>query len=234
VQLASLRNEAAQARRIQTATVSVEVTDLAEAERKVALTVDALGGYVQDSRSAGEGAGRATSYVLRVPADRFEEAVEEAKALGVVRGATTQAEDVTEAYADLEMRLRVKRGVEARLRDLLSGRTGKLSEVIEVENELARVIEEVERIETALAGYDRRIAWSTVKLDLRQVVPIVHAGFREKVGRALHGGIASFTAALTGLVYLVAFLAPWLLLGSLLLGLVLRLKARRTRGENMA
>ena len=121
-----------------------------------------------------------------------------------------------------------------RLRDLLSGRTGKLSEVIEVEQELARVVEEVERLEGALAGYDRRIAWSTVRLELHQVAPIVQAGFRAQVVRAFRGGIASFTAVSTGLVYAGAFLSPWILLGSLLLWGFLRVRARRTRGESMA
>ena len=214
------------ARRIRTAELSLEVADLAPSEREVPSEMERLGGFVQDSRAAGEGTGRTISYVLRVPPQSFDDAVDALEALGKVLESSTQTQDVTEAYADLEMRIRVKKGVEARLRGILDQRAGKLSEVLEVENELARVVEEVERLETALHGYDRQIAWSTVKLELRQAPPIVQTGFVAKVSGAFQRGVATFTAALSALVYLLTFLTPWIVAGSVLLWVLLRIRLR--------
>lgn len=233
ITLASQRQAAETARRIRTATLSLEVADLASCEKEVPSRLERLGGYIQDSRASGEGVVRRTSYVLRVPADRFDDAVQDLAGLGQVLESSTQTDDVTEAYADLEMRVRVKKGVEERLRGILDEGTGKLSEVLEVENELARVVEEVERLETALQAYDRQIAWSSLKLELRQASPIVQAGFWDKVSGAFHGGMATFTAAISAVVYLVTFLAPWLLAGALVMWLVVRLRGRR-RGESVA
>jgi len=88
------------------------------------------------------------------------------------------------------------------------------------------VVEEVERLETALQGYDRQIAWSTLKLEVRQAQPIVQTGFSTKVAGAFHEGVATFTAAVSAMVYLVTFLAPWLLAGSVALWLVVRVRRR--------
>jgi hypothetical protein len=213
-------------KRIQTAALSLEVQDLGEAERRVVDETEALDGYVQDRRAAGEGEDRTSSLVLRVPAERFEDAVAAVEALGKVLEVTAETEDVSQAYLDLETRLRVKRGVEARLRGILDGRAGKLSEVLEVENELARVVEEVERIQAALHGYDRRIDWSTVKLHLRQRTAMVEAGFRANVADAFRQGIGTFTAVVTGLVYVLSFLAPWLVIGAVVLWGMLRFRRR--------
>jgi hypothetical protein len=204
----------------------VEVSDQGASEKAISSAVEDLGGFVQDSHASGEGTDRTISYVIRVPAERFDDAVASLEDLGKVLESSSQTEDVTEAYADLEMRIRVKKGVEARLRTILDERAGKLSEVLEVENQLARVVEEVERLETAMRGYDRQIAWSTVKLELRQAPPIVQAGFLASVSAAFHDGVATFTRAGSALVYLLTFLAPWILAGAVLLWAVGRVRRR--------
>lgn len=216
-------------RRIQTASLRVEVADLEGAQGRLASLVATLGGYVQDSRTTGEEGHRISSLVLRIPAERFDDAVEAAEGLGKVLEAGTQTEDVSQAYADLEMRLRVKRGVEARLRDILEHRTGKLADVLEVERELARVVEEIEGMEAALASYDRQIAWSTIKADLHEAAPIVQAGFLGGVREAFRKGLATLATAATGAVYFVTFLVPWLVLASLGFFLVLRVRGRSPR-----
>jgi hypothetical protein len=224
--LASQRQYNEGARRIRTATLAVEVSDQGASEKAISSAVEDLGGFVQDSHASGEGTDRTISYVIRVPAERFDDAVASLEDLGKVLESSSQTEDVTEAYADLEMRIRVKKGVEARLRTILDERAGKLSEVLEVENQLARVVEEVERLETAMRGYDRQIAWSTVKLELRQAPPIVQAGFLASVSAAFHDGVATFTRAGSALVYLLTFLAPWILAGAVLLWAVGRVRRR--------
>jgi hypothetical protein len=84
----------------------------------------------------------------------------------------------------------------------------------------------VERLETAMRGYDRQIAWSTVKLELRQASPIVQAGFLASVSGAFRHGVATFTAAGSALVYMLTFLAPWILAGAALLWAVVRVRRR--------
>ena len=149
--------------------LSVEVVDLTAAERRVIPGAESAGRLPAGPSGLRGGRSRRSSLVLRVPADRFNEAVAAAEELGRVLEASSQTEDVSQAYSDLETRMQ---GEEAAWRHgfggILETRTGKLSEVLEIENELARVVEEVERIQAGLLVYDRRIAWSTVKLELRQ------------------------------------------------------------------
>ena len=60
------------------------------------------------------------------------------------------AEDVGEEFVDVSARMENARRLEQRLVTLLASRTGKLSDVLAVERELARVREDIERYEGRL------------------------------------------------------------------------------------
>ncbi|MBM4372927.1 MAG: DUF4349 domain-containing protein, partial [Deltaproteobacteria bacterium] len=57
-----------------------------------------------------------------------------------------RAQDITEEYTDLELRLKTKRDYLESLRGLLE-QAGKLDEKLAVQQEIARVVEEVEAME---------------------------------------------------------------------------------------
>ena len=57
------------------------------------------------------------------------------------------AEDVGEEYVDVQARVANAHRLEQRLIEVLATKTGKLSDILNVERELARVREEIERME---------------------------------------------------------------------------------------
>ncbi len=92
---------------VKTASMTITAGDPAAAADKAAAIVNDKAGRV-DSRSedAGSTHGRArTSVVLRVPADRLDEAMAELKALGTVEHAEISTEDVTAQRVDLDARI---------------------------------------------------------------------------------------------------------------------------------
>ncbi|MBI5532932.1 MAG: DUF4349 domain-containing protein [Deltaproteobacteria bacterium] len=98
--------------------------------------------------------------VVRVPRDRFEEALRRIEKLGDVLHRNVAAEDVTDQFVDLEMRLKNAHAVRTRLEALLA--SASVHDAVEIQKELARVTEEIERFEGKLKLLRDRIAWSTI------------------------------------------------------------------------
>jgi hypothetical protein len=196
---------------IRTGQLTIEVGDYGEAAEKVAAVARSRGGYVAGTQSArGEHDRRQGTLTVRIPSDRFEEAFAALKPLGKLMGEEVSVEDVTRAYTDLETRLRVKRDTEARLRDILRTRTAKLSDVLEAERELARVTEEIERMEGERRFYDQQVAMSTISVTLREPEPILQSGALQPIREALRDSLRVLATSVAALVYAVFALLPWL------------------------
>lgn len=138
---------------IYTGTLHVAVLDtsaaLTEAERIAA----ELGGYLarRDDRSV----------TLRLPVARFSDGVARATRLGDVLHRDVSAQDVTEEYADLEVRVKNARAVRDRLEHLLA-KAATIQDSIQLERELARVTADLERLEGKAKLMRDRAAFSTL------------------------------------------------------------------------
>lgn len=192
--------------------LELEVEDV---ERLVG-TIDSLalswGGFVADAQvhQNADGHHRA-SVTLRVPEAEFSAALSALKGLGTVRGHAVTSEDVTKAYFDLETRLAVMRQTEARLRELLVSNTGKLSEVLQVERELSRVIGQIESMEGEKRYYDRQVSLSTITLTLYEPQALVRASALDPLRRAFMNAVGMFVTSLATLIQLIVVALPWLL-----------------------
>ncbi len=196
---------------IRTGSLEIEVADFAAAADEAARTAASLGGYVSDRQSNDEGAGRRRGQItLRIPAARFDGAIGALRKLGRVRGEGVATQDVTRAYADLETRLRVKRETVTRLREILIRQTGKVSEVLEVEREIARVVEEIERAEGERRYFDNQVSLSTLTLSLYEPAAIVAAGALDPIVSALRQSVGLMSASIGELIELFAAGLPWL------------------------
>jgi hypothetical protein len=170
---------------------------------------------------------RSAQLVIRVPASRFAETLEALKRLGQVKTEAVTTEDVTKAYTDLETRLSVKQETASRLRALLASRTGKLSDVLDVERELSRVITEIEQMKGERRYYDQRIAVSSISVTLFEAGALLRPVIGSPIARAFRSSLEVLATSVAWLIYLVTFLVPWLLLATLLWWVAKQIKARR-------
>jgi len=196
---------------IWTATLQVEVRDFRAAVEEASRAAAAFGGYVSDRQSSEDGAGRDRGQItLRIPSERFDGALSALKRLGRVKSEAVQTQDVTKAYADLETRLKVKRETATRLRQILSQRTGKVAEVLEVEREIGRVVEEIEQAEGERRYFDNLISLSTITLSLYEPDAMLTPLALDPVIAALRQSLRIMSESLAALIELVAGLLPWL------------------------
>jgi hypothetical protein len=196
---------------IRNGRLSVEVPDYERAAYAIARIAADHGGYVAASQASRGDAGRQRgTLTLRVSADRFDSAMAAVKSLGRLASEGVGVDDITKAYADLETRLRVKRETEARVREILRTRAGKLSEVLEAERELGRLTEEIEQLEGERRFYDQQVALATIHVELFEPLAVVRPGLLSPIGDALRESLSVLSQSVAALIYVAVASLPWL------------------------
>src|SRR5213083_3137920 len=163
---------------IRTGQTSIEVDSLERALAQVRLLAGRIGGYVANTTmQTGRGQLRSATLEVKIPADRFDDGLGGLSALGKLESVNVNAEDVGEEFTDVTARMGNARRLEVRLIELIATRTGKLKDVLDVEQELARVREEIERYEGRLRYLRAHAALSTLTICVHEPVPVVgHPG----------------------------------------------------------
>jgi hypothetical protein len=111
---------------------------------------------------------RTLSAALRVPSARMAETLARLRGMGQVTQDAQGSQDVTDQIVDLDARLASARATEQRLIELLRNRTGRLSDVLEVERELTRVRLDIERLDAEKTGLDRRVSYTTIDVTINE------------------------------------------------------------------
>jgi hypothetical protein len=152
----------------------VEVDSLQAGIARVRRLAEAAGALVANtSVQAGREQQRSASLELRIPSDRFDSVVNGLAPIGRVESVNIPAQDVGEEFVDLTARLANARRLEARLIELLANRTGRLTDVLAVERELARVREQIERYEGRLRYLQSRVSVSSLTVVVHEPPPVV-------------------------------------------------------------
>ena len=163
---------------IRTGQANIEVDSLEPAVASVRQLARQLGGYVANTAlQTGRGQLRSATLEVKIPAARFDEGLGGLAPIGKLESVNVSAEDVGEEFTDATARMANARRLETRLIELIATRTGKLKDVLDVEQELARVREEIERYEGRLRYLQAHAALSTLTICVHEPVPIVgHPG----------------------------------------------------------
>ena len=121
------------------------------------------GGLVagEDGHADADGTGR-TTLTLRVPAARFDAALDALAALGTVESRSVAVDDVTGQVVDLEARLRAKRAAEARYVALVA-ETGTVAEMLAVQERLDGLRAEIESMESVARALQGSVALTTIR-----------------------------------------------------------------------
>src|SRR5499427_7126575 len=154
---------------IRTAQLSLITTEFDKARGSIQTILARHRGYLADLKTGGaSGSGRTLSATLRVPSDQLDSTIAELKTLGRLDSESQSGQDVTSQYVDLQARLDNARNTSNRLTDLLQNRTGKLSDVLEVEQELDRVRGEIEQMEAERKSLSNQVTFATINVNVAE------------------------------------------------------------------
>ncbi|NTW02376.1 MAG: DUF4349 domain-containing protein [Oscillochloris sp.] len=160
---------AAQRMVIKTASISLQVEKVPEAEARIRACAEQLGGYVVSVQTNGSGDYQSSVITFRVPSDQFSAALTDVEGLASkVLSRSVGGDDVTEEFVDLESRLRNLEATRDRLLDLLAKAT-KVEDALEVNTALTDVQGQIEQIQGRMKYLKDSAGMATITADIQPV-----------------------------------------------------------------
>jgi anti-sigma factor RsiW len=181
--------ELANRKLIRNATVEVEIVSFDNAVQKITAFASEEHGYVATTDSEKQANGKLRGQVVvKVLPENLDRFLQKIRSLGELKNQTLGTEDVTKAYLDTDARLKNAHVMEQRLIDMSKTKTGKVSDLLQVEKELGRVREEIEKMQGELKYWDSQVQFATVTISLAEKDMEEPAAFllRERAQLALY------------------------------------------------
>lgn len=202
---------------IKSATIRSETKDFDNAIKLLEELCASNGGYIESSNLYGRSTGyedgfRSANYVLRIPADKFDDFNSSLGNILNITSSSSNAEEVTAKYYDIQSRIEVLELQKESLQKMYDNYTDykDIYTLIELQDKLFSVIEEIEAYKTQLRLYDSKVSYSTVTLYISEVIDyteVEEPTFIERLGKAFTGGLDVFLTICQGL--LIAFVAAF-------------------------
>ncbi len=174
---------------IRNATVELEIVSFDAAVPKITAFANEERGYVATTDSEKQANGKLRGQVVvKVLPENLDRFLQKIRSLGELKNQTLGTEDVTKAYFDTDARLKNAHVMEQRLIGMLKTKTGKVSDLLQVEKELGRVREEIEKMQGELKYWDSQVQFATVTISLAEKDMEEPAAFllRERAQLALY------------------------------------------------
>lgn len=208
---------------IYTADIEIVVKDLEATRQSVERIVQEQQGYIAKTDTVGQaGQSRTATWTMKVPAEKFQDTVAALAALGNTVRNSSDSQDVTEEYFDLESRIKNYKAEEEVLNRLLKEKAEKVEDLLKIREQIKIVRVEIERAEGRLKYLATMAAMSTITLRVREdvsYVPPTAPTFGSRISDTFEHSLSALSDFGKGLVLLVVALAPWLPL--ILIGAIL-------------
>jgi hypothetical protein len=233
---------------IKQASMRVSVADPSQAAQSVMSMAEAMGGYVVNSNqwNSTDSSGKAytqTSIMIRVPAERLDEAMQKIREMAAdakngVLSENVNGQDVTSEYVDSQSRLRNLEAAEQQLVQLLDSATD-LEYTLEIFRELTKIRSDIEVLQGRIKYLEESAALSSVTVEFVaeaslqpiQIGPWKPTGEAKKAVQSL---IRSAQKVGTGLIWFVITWVPFLLPIGLIIYLIVRGSKKRKAARKAA
>ena len=160
---------------IRNASISVETKEFDTLMSSIDEKIKSLGGYVENmtgnygSRYESYRSNKSASITARIPSAKLDEFI---NAVGTEANITNKSESVTDItldYVDMESHKKMLIEEQNRLLEFLD-EADTVEEIISLEDRLTNVKYQLETMESQLRTYDNKVDYSTVNIDIREVI----------------------------------------------------------------
>ncbi|HMS69391.1 MAG TPA: DUF4349 domain-containing protein [Saprospiraceae bacterium] len=189
--------------------IGFEVTDLQKSKKSLDTLVEVMGGYLQNEELNTYGSSNTLQLSIRIPAARFDDFIKAMEAKeGQMISKSIQANDVSEEYHDLELRLKSSEAYLSQYRTLLT-KAESIKDLMEIQEKIRGIETEMDVQKGRLLFLNDRVSMSVLDVELRQYVR--HAGGKTNFGTRLWNAVSNgFEAGLDILVLLVTIWPVWI------------------------
>lgn len=142
---------------------------------------------------------------IRVPANQFDNLINRLEPLAdKIENKSINTQDVTEEFIDVEARLKTKKELEVRFREILK-QARTVEEIVSIESQIANVRADIESMEGRLKYLQNQVSYSTLTVSYYEIIG-TDFGFASKFVESLKGGWDNLLAFLIFLVNLWPFI----------------------------
>ena len=232
---------------VYTCSINMETLTFAETEAKIRESIAKYKGTISsESASDGNyrwyyedgGSGTKSLYMtIRIPTKDYRTFLKDLEgAGGSIRSTSMNVENITRRYNDQSVRIQALETQEKRLLEMMD-KAETIKEMITVEDRLTEVQTELNQARTTLSVMDHDVAYSTISLNLQEVVRYtenkITQTFGERIVSAFTNSFADFGDFLEDLSIALIYLLPYLLLIAVIV-LIVGFLTRKGRAERRA
>ena len=197
---------------IKTAQLTIEVTDVPGSIETLKNLASQKGGYLSSTNVQNNYNNLVSgSVILRVPAAEFENTLTSVEAIGTVKSVTTQGQDVTEEYVDLQAQKTSYQNQLAQYNEIMK-KAVNVSDVITVQQQIDQVQTELDRLEGRLKYLDSQIDLSTITINLQEPQPVGGDSGHNFIS-TINQGIAGFLGMIDAIIIVIFTLLPLIIIG---------------------
>ncbi len=221
---------------VRTAQLELSVKNPEAATDSISALAAKMGGFVASTnlRTETEESG-ATTYgtiTIRVPAQKYDETIQQLRKMGKVLSYSSQSKDVSKEYIDLNARLRNLQAAEKRLQQIMAqAKTTK--DVLSVYRELNQVQGSIEQLKGRIEYLKHSAALATITIQLEQEstakVSVGKWNVGAQAAKAVEFLIKTFKMLLTLLIWLVIYFLPIAVVLYIVIGIPIKLVMRRVK-----
>ncbi len=199
---------------IYNTSIGLVVEDYKQFESQLPAVISTSGGFVASNNTQRTyNDNQSGTWVIRVPVGQYDSFLSRITSLGFAESRRENAQDVTEEFIDVQARIKNKKALESRVLGILEDRNGKLSEVLEIERELSRVREEIERMEGRMRFLADRTSLATITLNCREqseYIPAAAPTLGSRVTQAWAGSLSMLGSVAAAVFIGIVAIIPWL------------------------
>lgn len=186
--------------------ISFQTRSIQETTSFIITTVNELKGYIS-SENVYNSENRTTQRLeIRIPATNFDELlIRISQNANRIDSKNVQVQDVTEEYIDIESRIKTKKELENRYKELLP-QAKTVEEILAIEKEMGTLRTDIEAIEGRLGYLKDQVSLSTLTVEYYELSNST-LNFSSKLVQALVTGWKFLLGFIIGLVHLWPFLA---------------------------
>jgi len=202
--------------------ISFETSNINETKSLITKTVQELNGYISKDNATVYSDKIEHRLVIRIPSNKFDSLLNKiSESVDKFDSKNIDVLDVTEEYIDIDSRIKTKKELENRYKELLK-QTNKVDEILNIEKEIGLLRTEIESVEGRMKYLQDRISYSTLTATYYQKTTSAF-GFTSKFGQAISSGWDNFLWFLIGLTHLWTFI----LTGIVAVYIIIRLRKKK-------
>lgn len=185
--------------------IRFESADIQVTKNLITKTVQELGGYISNDNVNDYTSKLEHHLIIRVPSDKFDLLLKKiSDSADKLDSKSVNVLDVTSEYIDMDSRIKTKKVLENRYKELLKQAT-KVEEILTIEKEMGLLRTEIESVEGQMKYLKDRISYSTLNATFYQKTDAAFR-FSSKLGQAFNSGWDYFLWFIVGIAQFWMFI----------------------------